>query len=310
MERSKQLKEGMKFIAIYILLILLTLFVPFIGLFLMLTLPIPFVIYTCKHGLKQGIILGLIAFFLLFIITPLSLPLTLTFVATGIVIGELYRRKKDAFGVLLGGSLSFIAALILNYIGSIVIFNLNLVEIIQDLIRDSIVISEQMLDFVGQNEEVLVENAYAFIDEIPFITPMIIIVTGISIAFLVQWLSSLFLRQLDYEIALFPPFREWSFPRAFIWYYLFTYIIMLIGTEHGSTMYIVIANLAPILEIVMIIQGFSFIFFYFHSKGKSKAMPIIIVVLTFLLPFMLYIIRILGIIDLGFELRKRLNSKK
>ncbi|MFA9556261.1 YybS family protein [Evansella sp. AB-rgal1] len=310
MENTKRIKDGLKFLSIYILLIILLILVPFMGTLTLILLPIPFILYTNKHGLKPGIVLGLLSFFLLFIITPLALPFTISFVAGGIVIGELYRRKKEAFAVLLGGSLAFIAALILNYLGSILILQVNPVEVIQELLNESVELSEQMLSFVGQTDENVLESATLFINELPYIAPVIMIILGIGFAFIVQWIASLFMRRWDYEVSLFLPFREWTFPRVFIWYYLIAYILLLIGAEKGTAMYTVIANLTPLLDFVMIIQGFSFIFYYFHMKGKSKVLPILILIISFVLPFLIYLVRILGIIDIGFELRKRMNSTK
>ncbi|MDQ0257583.1 uncharacterized protein YybS (DUF2232 family) [Evansella vedderi] len=308
MERSDLIKEGSKFLAVYLLLVFLTLFVPLVSLFTIFLLPIPFIVFTYKHGLKPGILLGLISFFLIFIITPLSLPITVSFAAGGIVMGELYRRNKNAFGVLLGGSLAFIAALILNYIGTIVLLNTNPIEVIQDLFRESLELSEQMLGTIGQQDQQTLEVASTFIDQLVYTAPSIFIILGIGYAFIIQLLASFIMRKLKYNINRFPPFREWSFPRAFIWYYLITYIILIIGVEEGTALFIVVSNLTPILEVVMVIQGLAFIFFFFHLKKRSKVIPIVITIISFLFPFMLHLIRILGIIDLGFELRKRLKS--
>ena len=80
--------------------------------------------------------------------------------------------------------------------------------------------------------------------------------------------------------------------------------------EKGTYWFWVISNLSFILQMLMVLQGVAFVFYLTHVKGYPKAVPIIVIVLMFLLPFILYIVRILGIIDLGFDLRKRLGEKK
>jgi uncharacterized protein YybS (DUF2232 family) len=47
-------------------------------------------------------------------------------------------------------------------------------------------------------------------------------------------------------------------------------------------------------------------FYFFSKKGISKAVSITVAIVSFLIPIFLYIIAILGIIDLGFDLRKKL----
>jgi len=67
-------------------------------------------------------------------------------------------------------------------------------------------------------------------------------------------------------------------------------------------------NLLMIVGIALMLQGFSFIFYFAHIKRIAKAVPILIVIATILFPgILLYFIRILGIIDIGFRLRGRLK---
>jgi len=62
--------------------------------------------------------------------------------------------------------------------------------------------------------------------------------------------------------------------------------------------------------MLLAFHGLSFVFYISYVKGYPNDVPIVVIVLLFLLPFILYIVRILGIIDLGFDLRKRLGEKK
>ncbi|WP_088036662.1 YybS family protein [Evansella clarkii] len=312
MERSQLIKEGAISLGVYLLFILITLLVPVLGTFTLLLLPVPFLLFTNRHGLRPAIFLALFSLAVLFIITgPFALPLILSTAAGGIVTGELLRRKKHAFGALLGGSLAFIAAILINYIGSIVLLGINPVGEIQNVLRESVAASEDMLGFMGPQNEEAFEAAYQFITHLGYIAPVMFVMFGAGYAFVVQWISSLWMRKKSgYITERFPPFREWSFPKSFIWYYLLTFILIFTDPEEGTALFIATANLMPLLEAVMIIQGFAFIFFFFHKKGRSVAFPIIIMIISFLLPLLLTVVRILGIIDLGFDLRKRMNSQK
>ncbi len=70
-----------------------------------------------------------------------------------------------------------------------------------------------------------------------------------------------------------------------------------------------LVNLTYILYFLMVFQGYSFMFYFFHQKGMSKSSSIVIAILAFIIPIMLYIVGILGIMDLGLDLRKRLEIK-
>ncbi len=309
-ESSNAIKEGVLFLGIYFLLILSTLFIPFVGLLTVFLLPIPFILFGKKYGLKPSLYLLLVSFVLLLILAyPLAIIFTITFASTGVVIGELYRREKPAFAVLLGGSLTVITALIVNFIGSIVLLDIHPIRAVQDVLTDSVEQTESLLAVFG-DQQATFEAAQELIDQLIVITPSLFILIGVAFAFIVQWLASITARMLKSEVSTFPPLREWSFPKAFIWYYLIMYIFILIGVDEGTTMYTIVYNLFPILEMVMVIQGLALIFFFFHKKKIHIAVPISILFLSVLFPFMLYLVRILGIIDLGFELRKRLDSNK
>ncbi|WP_280771251.1 YybS family protein [Salipaludibacillus daqingensis] len=310
-ETPNLIKEGAFYLGIYLLLMLMTLLIPVVGLISLFLLSIPFIFFTKKHGLKAGGSLGILAFFITFLILgPIALPLSLIFVVSGVVIGECYRRKKTAFGVLLGGALTYIAGFVLIYVGSIVLLDVNPIQEFQGAMLESTEVADEMMLMMGVEEGVVLESVEEFIDGLLVITPVLLIIIGVVFAFIVQFISAFLLKKKGYDIEKFPPLREWGFPKAFIWYYLFTYLIIMIGVEEGTALYTVTANLTPILYIVMAIQGFALVFYYFYQKRVNTAIPVIIVVISFLFPIFLHIVRILGIIDLGFDLRKRMNAQK
>ncbi|SES22538.1 YybS family protein [Salipaludibacillus aurantiacus] len=311
MDRQKALQEGAVYLGLYLVLMFITLWVPVLGLVTFLFLPVPFIFFTYKYDLKAGAVLATLSFFFLFIIFgPLALPLTMLFSVSGVVIGELFRLKKPAFAVLAGGSFSFIGSIVLIFVGSVLLLDVNPVEEIQNVMIESAEMSEDMMFFMGDEEAVSTEAVTEMIDEMAVIAPALMVMAGAGLALAVQLIAYWMLKRKKYEPVRFPPFREWGFPKAFIWYYLITYIFILIGVDEGTAIHTAVANLATGLEAVMVIQGFAFMFFYFHRKRLSPVIPVLLVGVSFLLPVFLHIIRILGIIDLGFDLRKRMNEQK
>ena len=85
---------------------------------------------------------------------------------------------------------------------------------------------------------------------------------------------------------------------------------MFANPEEGTYLFTAIVNLTYILSFFMVLQGLTFLFYYFDKNGIDKAFAITIVIVSFLIPIFLYIIGILGIIDLGFDLRKGFDKKK
>src|SRR5690606_27766801 len=98
MKKSTILKEGALFSGFYIILFLITVFVPGIGTVTMFLLPIPVVLYSFRYGLKPSLIM----FFVILILTALfatvlSLPITILAGLGGIVIGLCLHYKKSVY---------------------------------------------------------------------------------------------------------------------------------------------------------------------------------------------------------------------
>src|SRR5699024_1068588 len=116
------------------------------------------------------------------------------------------------------------------------------------------------------------------------------------------------LERTDYA---FPPFRQFNLPTAILWIYFVTIIASLFEYAPDGSLYIILYNTLALTTVLLLLQGFSFIFFYADVKGWHLSIPIIVLVLTFILPFLfMFLIRIIGIIDLGFSLKKRLQKKE
>ncbi|OIJ17017.1 hypothetical protein BKP37_00185 [Anaerobacillus alkalilacustris] len=311
MKNTKVMTEGAIFAAIFALIAFTTVILPILGSILIWILPLPFIIYTLRNGWKPGLLLFFVASFVSFIIGgPLLIFSAIFFGSGGLVVGELFRRKKSAFTVLLGGSLAYIVNLLFYFILSILIFDIHPVRATQELMIESINAAEAMLLALGQDPSAQLAHLVDFTNQLIVLAPSIIISTGAFYALFIQLISYAVLKRIGMKVPKFKPFREWSFPKSFLWYYLVASILMIIGLQEGTALHIVMWNLFPLLEIVMTIQGLAVVFYYCYAKRLNKSIPIIIIIITIIAPFLLYIYRILGIIDLGFELRKRMKNSK
>lgn len=310
MKNTKALTEGAIFAAIYGIISFMTVGFPILSSVLIWLLPLPFIIYTVRHGWKHGVMLVVVALFLSFILgRVLFLFSALMIGSSGVVIGELVRRKKAAFSVLLGGSLAYICNFILFFILSIVVFDLHPIKLVQEIMMDSVSAAEAMLLTLGQEPNAQLSQLTDFIDQLIYLAPALIISTAVFYALITQLFSYAILKRIGEKVYHFKPFREWSFPKSFLWYYLVTSIFVIVGIEEGTNLYIVIWNLFPLLEIVMTIQGLTVVFYYCHAKKIKRIIPITVVIVSIVIaPFLLFIYRILGIIDLGFDLRKRIKN--
>jgi len=102
-----------------------------------------------------------------------------------------------------------------------------------------------------------------------------------------------------------------SFPKSIIWYYLAVLVLSLfVETDASSFLYQAVTNLSYILQLVFTVQGAAFLFFFFHARKVSKAVPAVLTILCLLNPLFLLILRIVGIMDLGFDLRSKIRPQR
>ncbi|WP_428910269.1 YybS family protein [Niallia sp. Krafla_26] len=309
MRNVHRLTEGAIILAIFVILLLITIYVPILGTVVNFFLALPFMMFAAKNNRKDAAVF-LIASLLLSLLvgTLLAIPLTLAYGLTGIVIGDFIRNGKSRNAALIAGSLTFLLNLVLQYVISILFFNLNFIEESILLLRESIDQSISMITRFGQEpNEAMVQQLYSSIDLIGTLIPTLFVLFSFLIVIIIQLVSYPILKRFGLKVALGSPFRSLKLPRSILYYFLIAFLASwIIQPEPGSYFHLALSNISYILQLLIIVQGLSFIWFISYHKKWSKAVPVLATVTLFLMPMALYIIWILGIIDLGLDLRKNL----
>lgn len=313
MKSVHKLTEGAIILAIYSVLLLLSLYVPVIGIVTNLFLALPFMLFAAKNDTKSLVVFFIASLFISMIVgTILALPLTLAFGLTGSVMGYMIREKKGRNTIFLAGSFMFLVNIVLQYAVSVAFFHFNFIEELLVIIRESMDQSFNMLKSMGQAEGTakIKEQFENGIELIETLMPSLFLMSSFIIVFLIQLVSIPIIKRFGIKVDGWNRVRDISLPKSFLWYYLITLLAaLLLNPEEGTYWYWALTNLTYILQLFMVFQGLTFIFYFCDKKGFPKALPIIAVIAAFLIPFFLYIVRILGIIDLGFDLRNRPERK-
>ncbi|MDF0728506.1 YybS family protein [Cytobacillus sp. S13-E01] len=312
MEKTKQLTEGAILLALYSILLLLFLYVPLVGIIVLFVLPLPFIIYTIRNGINNTVVLFIAALLLTIILGSFAaLPLTFMFGSSGIVLGYLIRSRKSRYGILLGGTLVYIINIVILYVIAVTLMNINVMDLALTTTRETMDTSSDFLKSIGQQgNETALQQFEEALKVIPYLLPSTFLMLAFILAFFTQLASIPFLKRLKIDVEAWPPFRDLMLPKSILWYYLIVMVLMFLQFEVGTFGYTAIINLFYILQLLMMIQGVSFIFYFCYQKGIVKGIPIAITIVSLILPFLLYIIRILGIIDLGFQIREKIQLKK
>lgn len=314
MNQSQKITEGALYTAIFIIMVALTIFVPGFLLLFPLLLPIPFIVYASKYDWQASLLMVAVVLFLSFIVIPaLSVPITVLAASGGILIGSAIKRDRSPYETWITGTSGFIGGLLFVFLFTQVLLDISWAAQLEQILQESLEMSKEMMGQFGlapQGEEGLdfIEESIALMKNL---IPVGIAIMSIIMAFLAQWVGYKVVNRLNQKTYQFPPFRNLRLPVAIIWVYLVALIISLFTSDPNSVLFIFVNNIMTLIGLLLILQGFSFMFFFTHYKKWSKAIPIIVLIISLVIPFILiYVVGLLGLIDLGFNLRDRLTQKE
>ncbi|MCA0972300.1 YybS family protein [Halobacillus litoralis] len=314
MNDTKRITEGALMTGVYLLLLLVIIFTPsIIGSILILALPVPFIFYSYRYSWKSGALMLVAALiFTLIFATVFSLPATLFAGLGGIFLGGALYQKRTAYETWAVGTVGFSIGFLSIYLSTQLFFGINWSDEIRNSLNSALNVTESMFGglLTSENQEQL-DAFRESLSMLPDLIPSALVLVGIMTAFVAQWLSYKVINRIERNGLRFPPFRELKWPTSILWYYFIALILSYVVTDENGVLYLAVVNIFVLTGFLLVLQGFSFIFYYAEQKKWSKAIPAVIVVVSLLLPqLLLYLVRILGIIDLGFSLRERIERKK
>nr|WP_239587560.1 YybS family protein [Bacillus pakistanensis] len=296
-------------LAIFAVLTLITIYIPVIGVLSSLVLIFPVLYFASKHRLRISLILLVGCILISFIMgSILAIPLAIIYGTTGVVMGWYIKEQKSKISLLIASGFTLLINLVIQYVISILFFNFDLINDMIKILEKSFDQSIEMMKSFGQTPDPrMVDQMNFYLDMIGILTPSFFLMMAFINAFIIIWVNFPILRRLGVETPKFKPFREWQLPKSFLWYYLIILILSIVlQPEKGDYSFWALQNISYVLQVLMVIQGLSFIYYFAYIKKWTKGLLVLITILS--LP-LLSIVRILGIIDLGFNLRQRLQRK-
>jgi uncharacterized protein YybS (DUF2232 family) len=291
-----------------VLLSLILMTVPIL-FFIVFLLPVPFIFVTAKFRERTALATFLIGSVGWLILTgDIGIIYILTYAAiVGGLMGWGYRKYSSAWSSLVAGFLGSVSVIIGYIIWSIVILNVNWISRFQVMIEESIRLNQQWLTAAGADIDLdkLMTSAGQWGELFPFL----LISLSVVIVALNHTIAGKLLRRWGAVAPSLPPVYEWQIPKSVVYYYIFSFIMSLfVAMDEPSIYRLFIVNILPILTFALAIQGISFIYYWAHIKNKGKWLPRLSVILLFVFPPIANLYNLIGILDLGFPLRKSLRG--
>ncbi|MFD1427137.1 uncharacterized protein YybS (DUF2232 family) [Kroppenstedtia sanguinis] len=304
MPRIPDVRDGLITTMLF-LLIIFSLLTP-LNILTMWFLPLPFILHTAKNGWVSAIFpIFLTAFSLLAITGHLFYSGAVLLVAiAGVVMGLLY-RSSDTSGtdVVLGGLTTVGISLLILMMAASYFFDLQ--NRLNSLLMEEWQRNGEWFRLYG------VESVSDLIPYVATVIPSMLFMLVVPVPLLNLVVARRWLGRHGLPGKYLPPFREWRLPRSFFYFYFFSLLLFLvfgIGEESSSTW--IPANVMTVLFLLFYIQGLSFIAWLLHRSGKGKGWMIFILLCSLVISPFSVVVHLMGIVDTGSEIRKRLNHKK
>ncbi|MGR3776312.1 YybS family protein [Bacillus paramycoides] len=310
MKSTRFITEGAALLAIYAILLLISMYVPILGAVVTFALPLPFILLTVRHKLSNVLVIFVAALFITVVVSqPISLIKTVMFGLIGVVLGYMYKKGKKPVEILIAGTLAYLIGIMLIYVGSIKFFNIDLMKQMQNMFNESMAQSEKIVSAAGmpiskEQKELLGQ----FNDMLQTLFPSLLVMVSLCFSWITVMISGSVLRKLKYDITAWPKFKDIQLPKSIIWYYvIFILLSTFMKVEPTSYLHMVFSNLYVIFAMLLVFQGLTFIAFVAHRKGFTKGVPIISFIVCIFIPMLFPLVTILGIIDLGISLRSKME---
>ncbi|OTX32200.1 hypothetical protein BK720_13650 [Bacillus thuringiensis serovar brasilensis] len=311
MKNTKFITEGAALLAIYAMLLLISMYVPILGAVVTFALPLPFILLTIRYKLSSAFVIFTAALFITVIVSqPMNLVKTTMFGLIGIVLGYMYKKQKKPVEILMAGTLAYLIGIMLIYVASIKFFNIDLMKQMQNMFNESMTQSEKIVTAAGmpiskEQKELFVQMN----DILQTVFPSILVMVSVFLSWITVIISGSALRKLKHDVIPWPKFKDIQLPKSIVWYYvIFILLSTFIKVEPTSYLHMVFSNLYVIFALLLVLQGLTFIAFLAHSKGFTKGVPIISFIACMFIPMLFPLVTILGIIDLGISLRSKIGG--
>lgn len=311
MKNTKFITEGAALLAIYAMLLLISMYVPILGTVVTFALPLPFILLTIRYKISNAFVIFTAALFITVIVSqPMNLVKTTMFGLIGIVLGYMYKKQKKPVEILMGGTLAYLIGIMLIYVASIKFFNIDLMKQMQNMFNESMAQSEKIVNAAGMPISKEQKELFAqFNDVLQTLFPSLLVMVSVCFSWITVMISGSVLRKLKHDVIHWPKFKDIQLPKSIVWYYvIFILLSTFIKVEPTSYLHMVFSNLYVIFALLLVLQGLTFIAFLAHSKGFTKGVPIISFIACMFIPMLFPLVTILGIIDLGISLRSKIGG--
>ncbi|NLD05538.1 MAG: DUF2232 domain-containing protein [Synergistaceae bacterium] len=315
--KSKIIFEWLSWILLSIAMFSGGMYVALASPFLILIAPVPFMMLEIRQGIREsllGVLFGSAFVFMLFGSLP-AFMYAIEFGTLGVVFGYISGRiEKGTDFILLSIAASVIAKMILlltftslSGMNPFAMSPETAMEIVSSLAN------KLSASGIGASDEIIKSYSLAMVETVSLLMPsMIIFFSAIDTFATYRVVSYLIRRSGGEALAVLPKFETWRFPKDLFWALGAAVIMDIAGKAFPDERVFTVmsANLMEVLRAIFMLEGLSLCWYYMSSRGIARAVKVTISLFCVLFSPISYILSMVGIFDIWYDLRTKIRGKK
>ena len=291
--------------------------IPFASPFTLVVAQVPFFVITEKTGPKTALAAFVLALPAVFFIGSLAgvLIYTALFSLTGVACALLSRRSHSlyeygtkAVAVSLFGKVMLLAV-------SVVFFRYNPFVVTPEMAAEiEAVISSLALESGAPVDTAGFASYTASVSKtLSMMMPTMLIIFSVLETYVSYTLIRFIFRKIPaIRLHPVPPFGEWKCPPTIFSALIASLVMELLAkSSPENALFSVLAlNLMEVTRFILVVEGLSVMWYFMGRKGVYKIFRTLIIILTIVFAPLSYVMSMLGIFDIWYDLRKGKKERK
>jgi uncharacterized protein YybS (DUF2232 family) len=299
--------------AVAVVLVLLGNYVPVAGPFLLFTWPLPVVVIFARHGGRAGLLTTVVAWLLLtMFVGPVAAVLdSLVLGSLGLALGWAQRRRIDAAGSILAGTLAMLAALFASLGLSRLFLHENALQQGERAMVAALNQATALYARAGMPAQAaaqLRQTALAVEGLLPAVLPALLIFSALVYAFVAFLVARHVLRRLGQAVPDLPPFAEWQAP-AWAAAGLAAGFACLALSSRGGTWREVGLNLVYLFDMIYLVTGIAFAYLLARHWHLPRWLAVACLAVVAVNPLLNQVAIWVGLADSVFRYRQMLKRR-
>ena len=283
------------------------LYLPIIGFFCALFIPLPILFYRSKLGRNVGAIIPVLTIMVMIIVLGRILVDIFPFFAMlllGFTLGELIEANLSVEKTILYACSIMLLACIVGVLFYGAISNKDVILLISEYVAKNLELTMALYEGMGVSEE-SIQLISGSLDRIHYVMLRILPALIVSSTLFAAWVSLLLAKPMLKSRTLFYPdygsLNAWKAPEYLVWGIIGCGLVLLLS---DGALKMIGLNGLIILMTVYFFQGIAIMAFYFEKKRFPRVLRIFIYSLIAVQQIMLFIVIGLGFFDIWLNFRR------